>query len=170
MRVLLLFLLVSCASSMTQTYIQEGEFELRAGQSADKNWDSSIMLNHVSWFTELTLIFDVYYINANKVADFKSWFSKFETETVNSCKTAYVSLVYDLIDKRYTKKAFYQMLREQGFEVLEVPNFTDHFMLHPDYEELSFNLYELKLLCHKEADKKIAGVTIPSFPTVNFKL
>lgn len=169
MKYLLLLLLFSC-SSMTQTYVKQGEFELKGGQRGDKKWESSINLKHVSWFSELTMIFDVYYVDPEELKDFNTWFSPFEAKTVSSCKSSYLALVYDLVDNRYSKENFYQKLREQGYEVLEVPDFSAHFMLHPDFEELSFNLYELKLLCQKSKAKNIAEVTIPSFPTVNLKL
>ena len=169
MKYLLLLLLFSC-SSMTQTYIEQGEFELKGGQSGEKNWESSIDLNHVSWFQELTLIFDVFYLETEKLKDFNTWFSDFEQGLINSCKTSYVALVYDLIDKRYSRKEFYQHLREQGFEVLEIPRFSSHLVLHPDFEEMSFNLYEAKLLCHKKTAKNNAKVILPSFQPVKFKL
>lgn len=165
-----LFLLILSCSSMSQTYVKQGEFQLKGGKKGDQNWNSSIELNHVSWFQELTLIFDVYYLDTNKLNDFSFWFSRFEKNLLSSCKTSYISLVYDLIDTRYSKKEFYQHLREQGFEVLEIPQFKSHIALHPDYEELSFNLYEAKLLCHKQSKKKFAKVTLPSFQVVRFKL
>lgn len=155
---------------MSQTYIEQGEFQLKGGQSGEKNWDSSVQLNHVSWFQELTLIFDVYYLETKKLNDFTTWFSDFENELISSCSTSYIALVYDLIDTRYSKKEFYQHLREQGFEVLEIPRFKSHIALHPDYEELSFNLYDAKLLCNKSTGKNAAKVILPSFQPVNFKL
>ena len=164
MKFFIVFFLISC-SSISQNLIKKGNAPLSHGQAAEKHWDSEMPLKRVSWYTELTMIFDLFYVDAKNINEFENWYSDFEKRTLDKCEQSYLTFVYELDDRRYSKLAFFQDMREQGFEVLEVPNFKSHLILHPDYEELSFGLYEVKLLCSKTKGQELR-VILPSYQVV----
>lgn len=167
MKYLIFFILLSCAST-SQNLIQEGEVTLKGGQGEEKNWDTDLNFKRVSWYSELTMIFDLFYIDTEKAGEFKNWFSDFESRTVKQCQESLITFVYHLDDRRYSKETFFQSMRDQDYEVLEIPNFSSYLKLHPDFEELSFSLYDIKLLCRKKGSG-MAKVIVPSYQAVSIK-
>ncbi|MGB0453814.1 MAG: hypothetical protein ACPGJV_08865 [Bacteriovoracaceae bacterium] len=154
---------------MSQNLVKSGDFKLKSGQYGQNQWDSELEFKRFSWYSELTLIFDVFLSDFSEKNDFYNWFGESEKKAVNSCENPYIALSYHLDGKRFSKSQFYHQLREMKAEVIEVPQFSSNLRLHPDFEELSFNLYEAKLICSKGKLEQFK-VRVPSYKAVPFKM
>ena len=72
MKFFIVFFLISC-SSISQNLIKKGNAPLSHGQAAEKHWDSEMPLKRVSWYTELTMIFDLFYVDAKNINENNAW-------------------------------------------------------------------------------------------------
>lgn len=120
----------------------------------------------VSWFSGATLLFDFLYSEAQEGSPFYAWFSKFEQEQVSRCQRPLVVMTYFLDSQKYSARQFYASLEGQGAMVSEIPGFESFLRPHPDFDEFSLRLYDVKLLCCQGPGGLMARV--PSFPPVTF--
>ena len=152
----------SCAN-LSKNSVKEGVFLVRNGTAADKVWNENLSLTRVSWYHELTLQFDLMFVNISPQSSFNFWFSKEELDDVVKCKDFRVILAYSAD----TKIIPYSLLNEQldvaGFKKVDLLNFKKHLLQHPDSEMNSLRLYQVYGACRSENVHKSLIFNFPGF-------
>ncbi len=166
----ILLLLGSCASNLSKNFIKEGGQTVKGGFSKNVKWDDKLNFKRYSWFHELTMMFDLMIVDLDENSPFYNWLSEDEKADVAQCNRFQVALIYNLDDKRISKKDLLVQIEEQGHEQLLLSHFTSNFKLHPDLESMSLQLYDIYGFCKKGIDSKSElSVLFPGFPNLVIK-
>ncbi len=160
--VLLLVTITSCAS-FSENFVKQGELSLYGGRYENQRWSDNLKFERVSWFQELTLLFDFLYYPLTEDSPFYVWLGESERASLSGCHSSYIILTYALDSRKISRPDFYQKLAAQGHQVISVPTFRSHLRNHPDIEKLSLGLYDINGLCLEEND---ISVSFPGFRVV----
>jgi len=169
--IMLAFFLSACATSnMSKNTTKDGNFILNGGRSGEKIWTEALIFEHLSWYKELALLFDVYVTRLDRNSPFASWLSERELENLESCKDFLITVSYSLDPKRISSLMFLEEMKKQGFTRISLNSFNSYLKLHPDYESSTLQLYEVYGLCgtHKVKPEGIS-IQFPSFETLIIK-
>jgi hypothetical protein len=160
-------ILNGCAnySNLSKNMVKSGEFNLRGGVQGEKKWEESHIFDRLSWYQELTLYFDLIYTQIGPKSPFYNWFSKSEIRITRKCQELFVVISYSLDSKKISRQNFIEKVRQQGYEEISLPNFEKNLRLHPDYNELSFNLYKIHGFCNKTKKAKRANLVFSGYHT-----
>lgn len=171
-KILLLILVTSLSScsSLSKNFIKEGSRNIRGGYSKNVKWDEALEFKRYSWFHELSMMFDLMITDLDESSPFYNWLSEDEKNDIAGCNRFQIALIYNLDDKRISKKDFLIQMEEQGHEQLLLPHFRANFGLHPDLESLSLQLYEIYGFCKRGLEsKKPISILFPGFPNLVLK-
>lgn len=165
-------ILNGCAnySNLSKNMVKEGTFNLRGGVQGEKKWEESHVFDRMSWYQELTLYFDIIYSQIEANSPFYNWFSESERRRTRKCQELFVVISYSLDSNKISSKDFMEQLSQQGYKEISLTNFEKNLRLHPDYGELSFNLYKIHGFCKKaKKGKKTKGANLlfPGYHTQN---
>ncbi len=162
---LLLFSLLSC-SNYSKHMVSKGDFVIRNGTYNNTSWSEDLDMKRISWFSELTLLFDTIYIYLDDDSKFMSWFSKDELSRVSHCRQKLVTMNYALDDQRISHQMYRNAIREYSFEEVSSPNFVQALKSHPDFSEFSLSLYKVNVYCSVQTVSDKIGITFPNYKEV----
>ena len=163
----------SCASrgggSSSKNFVKKGNFYLVGGRFEQLEWRDKLQFKRVSWYHELTLLFDMMLSKWHGDSKFSYWLSPAEQDIVESCHQFYLLLSYATDSGDITHSMFNQIMRNNGLELIEMPNFRTYLRLHPDFASNSLRRYQVQGLCQKDPiPKNQRKIVLPSFTPVNF--
>lgn len=169
--ILLLTFLCSCATSnMSKNSTQEGSFILNGGRHGTTSWNDTLQFQHLSWYKELAMLFDIHVTRLDKNSPFMSWLSEKERENAESCKDFLVTISYSLDSKRISQMMFMDEMKRQGFSRVSLNSFYSYLKLHPDFESSTLQLYDVYGLCGtQKANPEGITVEFPSFEPLIIK-
>ena len=157
---ILVFMLALGCSSLSKNMVKSGDFTVSGGRSKTLEWEQNLEFVRFSWFQELTLLFDVMFVEVGKDDPFQNWFSDFEKEEISKCDEFLGVLSYSLDPDKISHKLFQAEMKDNGFSKMEIPTFRSSMRTHPDYEGLSLKNYHVGGFCRKTAREE----TVISFP------
>ncbi len=155
----------SC-SSMSKNFIKKGSFVIEEGRYKDILWKDQLKFAHISWYQELTLLFDLKLVKIDNKGPFYNWFSKVERAQVDQCSAFYIVLVYELDSKRLSNSMFLKEMDENGFSQILIESFEANLRMHPQFSDVSINLYKTRGFCRKQKINKKIYITFPGFEKV----
>jgi hypothetical protein len=161
-----MILFISACSSLSKNFVQEGSLRVKGGVSRSIEWRDVLVFKRLSWYKELTLLFDLAIAKVDKDSHFTKWFSASELETISKCSEAYVGVTYALDNKKISIPMFQAELKGAGFTEYPVPDFEKELRLHPDFEVLSLQLYRVSVLC-RSGETLGTGPLLLRFPGFN---
>ena len=162
----LILIVLSACANLSKNQIIDEEFDLRGGKFGNQQWDQALVFNRTSWYTELTLVYDVLLAQMNEGNPFWQWLSNSEKESIKACSNHYVAVAYAQDSAKISHTDFKNMAREAGYRSFALPQFSSYLKLHPDFSKNSFHLYQVFGLC-LEPDKASRDNILIQFP--NFK-
>ncbi len=162
---LIFIFLISCSnySNLSENLVKRGEFLLKGYVSEKGNVSETLSFNRLSWYQELTLISDVIYAHVPRESAFQNWFSESEKDLISQCDDFFVYLSYFLDSNKISHGDFRSQLNSQGYEELALPQFSQYFRMHPDYEKDSFHLYKIHGACKSGSRTKQLSLSYPGF-------
>lgn len=165
-----LFLLSSCAN-LSKNQVLNETFDLRGGKFANQAWDSSLVFERTSWYTELTLVYDLLLTRIDATSPFWQWLSTTEKQSISSCSKHYVVVAYSQASTKISHGMFKQFAREAGYRSFALPQFSNYLELHPDFAQNSFHLYKVFGLCLEQglAKRDDMAIQFPNFKEVVLK-
>lgn len=163
---ILLYFMTSC-SNLSKNTIKEGSFYLRNGVVADKKWIEELKLARLSWYHEMTLQFDLMMGNILPQSGFNFWFSKSELDQMSKCIDFRIVVSYTQDPAIIPNSHFLEQLKQSGFQKIELTDFKNHFLQHPDSELNSFKLYQVFGACRLEKSDKALILNFPGYPEVS---
>ncbi len=161
--ILSIFCLSSC-SNLSKNMVKKGDFYINNGRGNSEVWKEDLKLTRVSWYTELTLLFDTMYGEIKDSSKFTNWFSKDEQRRLASCEKKLLTVNYSL-DDRISHQMFENSLKQSGYEKVVAQNFEQSLRSHPDFSEHILSLYKINIFCAKRSSTKIM-VSFPSFDEI----
>jgi len=163
--IVLLFLTTAC-SNMSKNMVKKGDFLIRSGSYRNTQWSDSLELKRISWFYELTLLYDVMYGKIDKNSKFYNWFSAEEKMRIKYCSDILLSINYSLDSERISHQMFYKHLRDHSYDQIAVPEFSKSLKMHPDYKKLSLSLYKSSVFCKKSKATAPIYINFPNFKEI----
>jgi|GEM_PF-5213902 len=125
-----------------------------------------LTLKRASWFRELTLLFDVYYMEISPAA-LPLFFKDLELSALSSCKSLYFTLSYVLDTGPSLDKEFEKQWKKQNFSSFSAETFLSTFKTHPLFESLSLQLYRPKVYCHPQAQIPPISIKFSNFKEIS---
>ncbi|EQC45470.1 hypothetical protein [Bacteriovorax sp. Seq25_V] len=159
-------LIIASCSNLTKNMVKSGDFSIRSGAMGSKEWDETLKFNRVSWFHELTMLYDLVYTKIDEKSAFYNWFDNDEKRRISNCNEKLITLSYYLDSSRISHTMVKNKLLDQGYEEYSVPNFTRALKTHPDFEKLSLQLYKVNLYCHKSKANAEIYIDFPNFEKI----
>lgn len=164
--VLICFFSFSSCSNLSKNMVKQGDFNIKSGRVGKYKWNDSLTLERVSWYHELTLLFDMMYTNVDEKSPFYNWFSLEEKSRIKECSEKLLVISYALDSSRISHTHFKNKLYDYGYEQYAVPNFSLSLKSHPDFEKLSLTLYRVDLYCKKSKQVDDIFITFPNYDEI----
>ena len=158
------FILVffSC-SHLESNKVFEGVLHLRGGKGAGQQWDQSLIFKRISWYNEITLLYDILYTKISKDSPFFNWFSEDEKRSLQKCSKSFIVMSYELDNERLSHSLFDSFVDNSGFEKMALVTFRDTIKIHPDFRRHAFHLYEVFALCSSSHTQENILIDFPNF-------
>ena len=150
LKLLLISVLFSCAHQ-SNNFVKTGTYQFRGGVFENERWTDSLEFKRHSWFQELTLVFEALHVSLTSDSVFSKWLSPSELMTVNSCLDFKVALLYTWDSSRISEGQFFEEMKSYGYERISLPEFSRHLRMHPSYEKLALQRYNVYGLCQSRA-------------------
>ncbi len=163
---LLIILLFAGCANMSKNQVVREDFSIRGGKFANQTWNDRLTFERTSWYTELTLVYDLFLTQLTPQNPFWQWLSNSEKQAIQSCSKHYVVLAYSQDSKKISHSAFKVYASEAGYRSFALPNFKNYLELHPDFAKNSFHLYQVFGLCLEPETAKRDEITV-QFPNFN---
>lgn len=141
------FLLLASCASYSENFVKEGELQLRGGRYQDQTWSDNLRFQRVSWYQELSLLFELLYVDADNLGEFENWLSEQEKRDIEKCPRPYLTLSYALEPRKISRADFYRQVEKKGGTRFSLSHFRKFYSTHPDMERLSLRQYEMIGLC-----------------------
>ncbi len=168
-KTILLVLLLTTSCSLTgRNIVQVNDFELAGGSVGNSSWKDELKLKRISWYQEMTMVFDVLLGEVTPNSPFYDWFSTSEKVSLKSCSKSYLALYYSSASEVISKNNFIKQASSQGFEKYVMNEFAGALRLHPQYITNSFQLYDIAIFCSKSNLGNSLKVEFPNFKTISF--
>jgi len=139
-------MVVSCAH-LSDTIVKKGSWSIEGGKFDDKKWNDILSFRRVSWFQELTLVYDVFVADYRQDSNFNNWFSSFEKKQIEKCENFFIVVNYSQDSSKISHELFYQQMKQQGLEKIMIGGFFENFKMHSSYSAMSLKQYEVHGFC-----------------------
>ncbi|MFG1494631.1 hypothetical protein ACRXCV_14805 [Halobacteriovorax sp. GFR7] len=158
-----LFLLTSCGN-MTKNFVKSGESIIKGGTAGGKPWNEALTFQRLSWYSELNLMYDVFFTKMDPSSPFWQWFSESESRRLKECKAVYVSITFSLDSDRISHAMFYNQVLSKELQPVVTNDFDLAIANHPDFNKFFLSLYKSKTLC-ATSDIGDLKIKFPNFKT-----
>lgn len=167
---IILLNLGACAN-LSKNLVMKEEFDLRGGKFGNQQWDQPLVFERTSWYSELTMVYDLLLARVSEQSPFWQWLSNSEKESLKGCQAHYVAVAYTQDSKKISHSSFKSMALEAGYRSFALPQFGKYLQLHPDFAKNSFHLYSVFGLClePEKAQRDDILVQFPNFKEVVLK-
>ncbi|WP_372654001.1 hypothetical protein [Halobacteriovorax sp.] len=165
--ILLIAILTSSCSLTGRNIVQENDFELTGGSVGEKIWKDDLELKRISWYQEMTMVFDVLLGEISEESPFYNWFSTSEKVSLKQCSNSYLALYYSSSSNVITKRSFLKQAKDQGYDQFVMNNFASALKLHPQYVTNSFQLYDVAILCSKSKREGPLRIEFANYRTIS---
>lgn len=162
------FFLFSCANNMSQNNVVFSERSFTGGVYKTEKWNDEMLFKRVSWYQQLTLIYDVFIHKLDPQSKFKMWFSKDELEEVEKCGAEVLIVFhYAYESKKIPDRFFREEMSKNNFDEIFLTTFSKNLMLHPDTNRWNLVRHKVACFCRKTRSEKTLTVNFPSFSEVS---
>ncbi|EQC52646.1 hypothetical protein [Bacteriovorax sp. DB6_IX] len=158
----LLITLASCAS-LNKNMTKSGDARITGGVYKNSSWSSSLEFKRISWYHELTLLFDSLYAYVPEESEFRTWFSADERRRIRDCAQILVTINYAFDSEKISHALFNSQIRENKYHQIAAPSFVRSLKMHPDYQDLSLSLHKVNLFCQKTKLEDPIFINFPNF-------
>jgi len=160
--ILSLLTLASC-SSLEKNMVKRGDASIKGGVYKSSTWNTKLNFERVSWYQELTLLFDSLYTEVPDNSQFRSWFTSDERARVRDCSQVLITVNYSFDSEKISHALYRSQIREAQYEQIAAPNFVRALKMHPDYQQLSLSLHKVNLFCRKSKLEDPIFINFPNF-------
>jgi len=165
----LIFLaLFSACSNMSQNLTMGDSSIISGGVFEDREWDETMKFRRMTWFKELSMLFDVRLAELNLDSPFANWMTEDEKKTVRDCGHFLISLSYALDSKRLSQSMYKKQMVKNGYRPIYLPNFSTHLKLHPDYSKSTLKLYRIVGYCSPNIARNEVSISFPGYKDQSF--
>jgi hypothetical protein len=168
--ILFLFLSLQFAcSNQSKNNVKEGNFVLKGGKLNQDFWEDEIKFKRTTWFTELTMVFDLYLAKVDDSSPFYNWLGVAEKSYIKDrCQSVYLALSYSMDSEKISQPFFKEQMSKVGLSQFTLTDFKSHLRLHPQYEPANLRLYQINGYCaEKLVDENSFLINLPGFNTTS---
>ena len=159
---LCLIFVFSC-SNLEKNMVKNGDLIIKGGVFQSQEWNDNLKFTRYSWYKELTLVFDLLLTKLDHKTPFYAWLSNSEKEALAQCRESMVVVTYVWDPDKINRGMFFEQTERLGYERLSLPNFKRHLKMHPNYEALSLQLYNIEALCKKQSSTEQFAIRFPGY-------
>jgi hypothetical protein len=160
-----LFVFTGC-SSLSKNTIAKGDFSIKHGVWKNKVWKEKLNFQRISWYQELSLLFDLKIARISDKSPFYNWFSESTKSELKRCEDFYLAMIYELDNDKISKKLFLSKMKSKSYRQMIVKGFKSNLRMHPNYKLSALNQYKVVGLCKTQKTNSKLEITFPGFKTV----
>ena len=172
--IFLLVFLVGCGSPpVNQNYVKRSVAEFSGGVFEKQSWKESFVFNRISWYRELSMIYDFFLTELKPENPFYKWLSPGEQDLAKKCQRFFIGMSYSrsrfnrsLISHRQLKN---EMARS-GFVDYPLIVFARHMRNHADFLRWTAGYYRINAFCLTDSSRKTIDISFPGFNTQTVSL
>ncbi len=150
--------------------VRHDELDISGGVYQQQQWDDEMALTRVTWYRELTVVFDLFLHRIDSKSKFYQWFSKSEKEMINSCTKFFVTITYNSLDHGINQRMFLNQMKKNGYETYAIATFAKHLRSHPDYLKWTLHSHKIAGQCLNSIGKKELIMNFPGYRESVIKL
>lgn len=163
-------LLYGC-SSLSVSTIKEGELTIKEGRFNDLSWDEDLNFKRISWYHELTLLYDFLISEVPVHSNYRRWFASSESISANSCGKFYVAGVYSNRDGRVDQNDIWKKFDTNKIKFINVNGFYQNLSFTEYFISNSFRLYKFWGICVKnQGDIVTVKLSFPGYVSKQISL
>ena len=167
--IVLVALLFSC-SNLSQNVVKEDELVFTGGVYQEDSWKDEMQFKRISWYKEISLVYDVLFYKVDPTSKFYVWFSTSEKELVTSCEKFLVSIAYNLPGSGITHRIFKNEMLSNGYINYSIPNFVTNLKGHPDFTKWTLQSYKVEGYCLSKKLGTDIDINLPGYKQVRIKI
>lgn len=164
--ILLICLLIGCSNNISQNSVNITDRKFSGGVYRDITWDETLLFTRVSWYQELTMVYDVLLHRLPKDSKFRQWFSNEELKEIEGCKDFLIGIHYFYDSKRISERMFKDEMNYNRYEEVILNQFSKNVKLHPDYIKWRLQKHKISGFCKKELTDDPLVINFPGFKEV----
>ena len=164
----ILFIILSC-SNFVHNRTHKNTFHLRGGKAEGAQWHDHLIFKRISWYAEMTLLYDLLYTEIGTESPFFRWLSENEQKDLKQCPKSFVVISYQLDSDRLSHSQFENFTEQSSFQKIILTDFYNTIKMHPDFRRHFLHLYEVYALCAKNPSINSIYVNFPNFDPINMQ-
>ena len=168
MKTLFPVLIALSCSNLSSNRAVEGEFYLREGKIGEHRWDKALIFKKISWYTEMTLLYDILYTKLPEDSPFWHLFSDDEKKDLKGCSESFVVMSYELDPERMSDAQVENFVEQASFEKMALASFRETLATHPDFRRHFLHRYDIYALCRRDGGS--SGGILLNFPHFDPKI
>ena len=140
-------ILISACSSLSVSTIKEGDLTIRDGRFNNLEWSEDLTFKRLSWYHELTLLYDFLIAEIPVHSNYRRWFTPGESISANSCGKFYIAGVYATRDSRVNQNDIWNSFDTNRVKFINVNGFYQNLSFTDYFISNSFRLYKFWGIC-----------------------
>jgi len=156
-------LVSGCANNMSQNSVNETHRQINGGTYRNVTWSDTMDFKRVSWFQELTMIYDAWFYRLPPESPFRQWFSKDELKEADSCRDLIIVVHYQYDSKRISDRMFKEEMNLNKYEDVFLSQFAKNLKLHPDAIKWRLQKHKVIAFCRKNLSDDPIVINFPNF-------
>lgn len=148
---------------MSQNSVNETKRHISGGTYRNVTWSDTMEFQRVSWFQELTMIYDTWFFRLLPDSPFRQWFSKDELRDVESCRDMLIVIHYQYDSKRISDRMFKEEMNLNKYEDVYLTQFAKNLKMHPDAIKWRLQKHKVIGFCRKSLTDDPLVINFPNF-------
>lgn len=158
-------------SALTISTVQEGELVIGEGRYNELSWDEDLVFERISWYYELTLLYDFLLAEIPVHSNYRRWLSSSESITANGCAKFYIAGVYASRDSRVSQNDIWKQFDTNKLKFTNVNGFYRNLSFSERFITNSFNLYKFWGICIRDSGEPVrVRLSFPGYSSKELSL
>lgn len=162
----LIFLCVSCAGVLKRNVVTHSDIVFRGGTFHDQRWEEELVFRRVSWFDEITMLYDFAYARIDENNPFVSWLGK-ERLSIAECDQFYAVLIYTKRNSVANTSFLKDQFTRAGYDEMILVDFADEVRSHQGFKDWRLSQHKILGLCRRAEAKSPISLHLPGFDSVS---
>ena len=140
--------LFSC-SSLSENQVLVGNDAFDGGSLNGKEWNQDLKFKRVSWYSKAHLTYDTYISQLPANDQFRNLITHGDQTALATCPNVLITFSTSNFHRALNDSEIRELLKPQGFEVINAPGLVKNLKLHADYSRLKLHMYRPIVFCSK---------------------
>jgi hypothetical protein len=162
--ILCLISIVSCSIYKTRRNFYESSVTFRNGVYKDKKWESDLVFERYSWYSDAALNNEILLTEINEESDFYVWLDR-DIPFAKKCSKFYIALVYSSFLAKQKYSYITEQFKKNNINDRLLVDFGEQIKAHQNFIDWSLFDHKVVGLCDNNSPSKAIEITMPGFPS-----